>query len=94
MSTLPPPPPPRSEPPPPHGVLKDPLGGALCVGPKAPNLQEYDPLPTYATPFTRVPLPFTCGSKELWPVVCRHCLPHVDTVCSMPSTTVDTTGML
>ena len=42
------------------------------VGPKAPNMQEYDPLPPYATPFTRVPLLCTRGSKELRPVVCRH----------------------
>ena len=58
-------------------------------------MQEYEPLPPYATPFTRVPLPFTRGSKDLRPIVCRHCLSHVYTVCLTRVTTVDTAvGML
>ena len=75
--------------------LKHPQGGGGGrPGPKAPNMQECDVLPTYATPFTRVPLLFTRGSKDLRPVVCRHYLPHVDTVCLTRSAAVDTTGML
>ena len=61
------------------------------MGPKAPNMQAHNVVPTYATPFTQVLLPRTRGSKELQPVVCRHCLPHVDTVCSTRLATVDTT---
>ena len=64
------------------------------MGRKAPNMQEYDPLPPYATPFTRVPILFTRGSKELRPVVYNHCLPHVDIVCSTRSTTVDIAYLL
>ena len=87
---------PLSTPPPPLGVQRTPRAGRIapCVGPKAPNMQESHPLSLYATLFTRVPLPFTRGSKELRLVVCSHYLPHVDTVCSTGSTTVDTAGML
>ena len=48
----------------------------------------------YATTFTQEPLLLTLGTKELRLVVCRHCLVHVDTVCSTRSAMVDNTGML
>ena len=69
-------------------------GGPPRWGPKAPNMQEYAHFTPNATPFTHIALLVTRRPWELWSVVCRHCVPHVDTICSTRFATVDTTGML
>ena len=83
--------------PPSHGGPKDagPRAGSQgsCVGLKAPNMQEDNVLPLYATPFMRVHHPFTGRPLEVRCGVYRHCVPHVDIACSRQSATVDTNGM-